>query len=136
MRTAGFYPETHGIEGAPTLADASSTEPHPDETRIVAYLGNGKLLAYSPGVVADVFQPDLVAGSGSVLTDGEWVWPDELAHYVRTYGVRLDPEFAAHMSSVGWDVPELSDEDLEPLVEEFMARGPLPFSRIDDDPLA
>jgi len=30
------------------------------------------------------------------LTDGEWLWPDGLAHYVEEHGVRLPDEFVAH----------------------------------------
>ena len=30
------------------------------------------------------------------LTDGVWVWPEGLAHYVGTHGVRLPDEFVAH----------------------------------------
>jgi hypothetical protein len=33
------------------------------------------------------------------LTDGTWVWPEGLAHYVRAHGVRLPDEFVAHMAA-------------------------------------
>jgi hypothetical protein len=39
------------------------------------------------------------------LTDGVWVWPEGLAHYVETHCVRLPDEFMNHMRSQGWRVP-------------------------------
>jgi hypothetical protein len=38
------------------------------------------------------------------LTDGVWVWPEGLAHYVETHSVRLPKEFIDHMRSQGWRV--------------------------------
>jgi hypothetical protein len=31
------------------------------------------------------------------LTDGEWLWPDGLAHYLIAHQVRLPEEFVAHV---------------------------------------
>jgi hypothetical protein len=39
------------------------------------------------------------------LTDGVWVWPEGLAHYVEVHAVRLPDEFIDHMRSQGWRVP-------------------------------
>jgi hypothetical protein len=38
------------------------------------------------------------------LTDGVWVWPEGLAHYVEMHSVRLPKEFIDHMRSQGWRV--------------------------------
>ena len=35
----------------------------------------------------------------SELTDGDWVWPEGLAHYVATHSVRLPEEFVVHVLS-------------------------------------
>jgi hypothetical protein len=39
------------------------------------------------------------------LTDGVWVWPEGLAHYVGMHAVRLPDEFIDHMRSQGWRAP-------------------------------
>jgi hypothetical protein len=39
------------------------------------------------------------------LTDGEWVWPDGLPHYVERHAVRLPDEFVAGAAARGWTVP-------------------------------
>ena len=38
------------------------------------------------------------------LTDGVWVWPEGLAHYVEKHFVRLPDEFIDHVRSQGWRV--------------------------------
>ena len=36
------------------------------------------------------------------LTDGVWVWPEGLSHYVEAHSVRLPDEFIDHMRSQDW----------------------------------
>src|SRR5262245_61506295 len=42
---------------------------------------------------------------GRDLTDGVWVWPEGLAHYVERHAVRLPDEFVTTMAANGWDPP-------------------------------
>ena len=42
------------------------------------------------------------------FTDGVWVWPQGLAHYVDVHHIRLPEEFVAHMARQSWAAP-LSD---------------------------
>jgi hypothetical protein len=45
-------------------------------------------------------------GTGSCeLTDGEWAWPEGLAHYVQRHAVRLPDEFVETMEAREWLVP-------------------------------
>jgi hypothetical protein len=39
------------------------------------------------------------------LTDGEWVWPQGLAHYVQRHWVCLPDEFVETMRVNSWRVP-------------------------------
>ena len=39
------------------------------------------------------------------LTDGQWVWPQGLAHYIERHWVCLPEEFADTMRSNSWQVP-------------------------------
>ena len=39
------------------------------------------------------------------LTDGVWVWPEGLAHYVEAHSVRLPDEFIEYMRVQGWRAP-------------------------------
>jgi len=46
------------------------------------------------------------------LTDGEWVWPDGLIHYIDRHGVALPEEFMQSLRARQWTIPPL-DEVLE-----------------------
>jgi hypothetical protein len=48
--------------------------------------------------------PDHEMGSCD-LSDGEWVWPQGLAHYVEEHSVRLPDEFIATMRDNRWEPP-------------------------------
>ncbi|HEX7860241.1 MAG TPA: hypothetical protein VF773_07950 [Verrucomicrobiae bacterium] len=39
------------------------------------------------------------------FTDGEWKWPEGLAHYIECHAVILPEEFVETMRSNGWQVP-------------------------------
>jgi len=41
-------------------------------------------------------RPDSQMGSRD-MTDGTWIWPEGLVHYVEDHGVRLPAEFVAHV---------------------------------------
>ena len=38
------------------------------------------------------------------LTDGVWVWPEGLAHYVRDHGVVLPTSFIEHAARSAWQI--------------------------------
>jgi len=41
------------------------------------------------------------------LTDGRWVWPEGLAHYIEVHHVRLPEEYVEVMKQNDWKIPEL-----------------------------
>jgi hypothetical protein len=45
------------------------------------------------------------------FTDGEWVWPEGLAHYVERHSVRLPDEFVETMRSNSWRSPPSCGRD-------------------------
>jgi hypothetical protein len=55
------------------------------------------------------------------LTDGVWVWPEGLAHYVETHTVRMPDEFIDHMRSQAW---RMATEPITPWVELAAANRP------------
>src|SRR5262245_57557729 len=38
-------------------------------------------------------------------TDGLWVWPEGLYHYIENHDVRLPDDFIVHCRMSGWSVP-------------------------------
>lgn len=62
---------------------------------MVEYLSRGHIarayMGYSRCRLCGIENGDLE------LTDGQYVWPDGLSHYVREHGVRLPASFEAHV---------------------------------------
>jgi len=78
-----------------------------ERDRIVRYLRAGHTLRAYMGYSFCRFNCGIehaVMGSRD-LTDGTWVWPEGLAHYVVRHSVRLPEEFVASMEARNWLVP-------------------------------
>jgi hypothetical protein len=57
---------------------------------------------------------------GGEFTDGEWLWPEGLAHYVEAHSVRLPDAVVASMERRGWLIPaELGPLDASLVDESF-----------------
>jgi hypothetical protein len=111
LRLIGYWASVDGsvdVLGYPH--PASLVEPHwqhERRQRIAQYLKDGHELVSYMGVApcrfADCSQRN---GLGSRdLTDGQWLWPEGLAHYVLTHDVRLPDEFVAAAAELGFIVP-------------------------------
>lgn len=107
VRHVGFFSDLpHGIPSEPTLRSAIGGDPFDDEVKLIEYLVNGALFIASPGIVRDILSEQApVIGSADILTDGVWVWPRDLAYYVRQYQVRLPNDFVEHARTHHWMIP-------------------------------
>jgi hypothetical protein len=128
LKRVGFFREVRevlqeDVSGLPSLQDAVRSTGHPDEARILAYLEEGVCLAACGGVMPDVLAPSPgVMTSPDYLTDGDWLWPGELAHYVAHHHVALPDDFVAHMRENGWVVPGLGRTEVAALWEQVKRR--------------
>ncbi|MGW4545355.1 hypothetical protein ACWEN4_03135 [Streptomyces violaceorubidus] len=59
--------------------------------------------------MARVPVPHLV---GSLLTDGVWLWRDDLAYYVDRYHLALPGDFVAYVGELGYSPPEVPESRL------------------------
>ncbi|MEV4433419.1 hypothetical protein [Streptomyces sp. NPDC049585] len=93
-------------------------ESQPDSAELAGYLRAGHVLFASMGCVEDVLgSGESVLGGGSLLTDGEWVWPGVLAFYVDRYRFPLPEAFVVHVRAAGYRVPVVAGERLAELTE-------------------
>lgn len=78
----------------------------PVREAMVYYLRSGRICAQYLGASWCRFDCGLEAGDLGVadLTDGVWMWPQGLAHYVGVHGVRLPEEFVEHARARGFRV--------------------------------
>jgi hypothetical protein len=66
--------------------------------KIADYLDRGLIFRTYCGVSWCRFFCDYPMGNRE-LTDGYWVWPEDLSHYVRDHSVLLPSEFVCHVES-------------------------------------
>jgi len=96
-----------------------------DQDRIVAYLRSGTVCAGWCGLAHCRF-PECGMSLGSCdLTDGEWLWPQGLEHYVVAHAVCLPETFVETMRTNGWQVPPALDGDA--ILTTLEETGHLPF---------
>jgi hypothetical protein len=77
--------------------------------RLGRYLDGGRLALRVPGEACDPLDP----GHSVPLhyrTDGVWVWPQALSHFVRTRAVAPELEFLCHIEERGYVLPAVGDE--------------------------
>lgn len=117
-RIVGFYRETHPFlvrdtRDLPSFYSSATDRPHENEDKIAEYLDAGHEHDYlsSRPVLKNAEDRGRLDRSGLNLTDGVWIWPSELAYYVREFHLALPDDFVAHMEANAWRVPEDVDCD-------------------------
>ena len=126
MIAVGFFAQRNGgARPGPDLR-AALADPLPQNARgeVVSYLLSAHVLAATPSQVTDVLNPALGEVSGeNVHTDGEYLWPEDLAYYVKTYGARPPQAFLDHIRQLGRPphVDSVSDPDLIRRAQDAMA---------------
>ena len=130
IERAGFYREIGGQAttggDAPSLRDAVQDSGPWDEYRILTYLESAPEIYTTMSAGRDALTgEEWIPGSGSLMTDGIWLWPVDLVHYVRRHHAALPQEFLAHIRTNGYTVPAVPDERARHIFqEEFRDRVP------------
>ena len=102
-----------------------------DLDKLVSYLDSGKIFGLYPAlecVFDDCKYPLLNSCSRvctySPVTDGIWLWYDNLSHYVKYHNVRIPDSMYAHIASKSFvlpdPLPELTDELIKSLDWAFL----------------
>jgi hypothetical protein len=62
-----------------------------------AFLGGGAVVLHAPGLREDRLDPSRTASVPlGYVTDGEWIWPLELAYYLEEHDILPQPELLDH----------------------------------------
>ena len=108
-----------------SLKDSVFAERQDHEEEIARYLESAPSYSALGKVVGDVLDPDakavLFPGKN---TDGVYVWPAELAYYVRKYHIRLPQPLIERMVALSWQPPAEEDIDWENMGLGFEDRTP------------
>ena len=123
LKQAGFFKELKhgdGLQDEPSIHTQLLDGLRLEKENIVAYLEAGSVYAVAAGVTFDYFQlPQRhIIGGLTLLTDGIWLWPSDLAYYMRHYQVAVPYALVAHMKTQGWRPPQLTVEELRTLAHQ------------------
>lgn len=117
VRWVGKFRELSDDVSDRSMHDAVDGMSETEASVVARYLRSGLGLIDVMELRPDVLDGTRIAESASILGDGQWVWREDLAHYVEKYRVALDPEFLA---SIVRQVESPSDERLEQIIGEAM----------------
>lgn len=111
MRIASLWRQSgEELELKPDLERSEDAEL---KQRILGFLGGGGSVLRSPGLREDRLdrsRPDAVPLG--YLSDGEWIWPLELAYYLEQHGILPEREFREHMQQRDYRAESPSPEAL------------------------
>ncbi|WP_067510001.1 hypothetical protein [Actinoplanes sp. TFC3] len=121
MRTAGMFVElgqTRHPEPPQSIADHIGPEPLEDADLVTQYLDNGYVLIDMMDIQRDVLDPEQEILSGSsILTDGGWLWRQDLSYYVRRHHVALPPDLLATIRRRHYAMPSVEEDRLIALTD-------------------
>lgn len=107
LKAIGFWhsdDESLFIHPKNCIGNFSSDE---ERQKLINYLEHGHYLidymGYSYCRLCSIETQEMGA---SEQTDGIWVWPEGLKHYVEKHSVLLTNEFMEHAKSNNWQVPD------------------------------
>ncbi len=107
LQPLGFFRELDLPDWNGSIHQTVNDSPAPDQDQIVAYLHSGVLYAATTHIARDVLSDGKERiGAPHLLTDGRWVWPATLAHYVQRYHCRLPEAFNEDARAKSWEAPD------------------------------
>lgn len=80
-----------------------------DPQQVAEYLRQGRRFSSSEGFSYCRFGCGNDCNGCMDLTDGEWVWPEGLAHYVEQHAVRLPDAFVRPLETRDWRMPPAAE---------------------------
>ncbi|WP_167176491.1 TNT domain-containing protein [Saccharomonospora amisosensis] len=83
-------------DGEPPVVNRQPV-PRDEVPRILAYLYRAPVAVSRPGALPDIFRPGSSSVPDAFHTDGSWIWPAAVPHYLRTYGVPPETDLLEHI---------------------------------------
>lgn len=115
LTSVGFFKELpYGDESGSSLVDSVSKFSETEYAEALSYLKSGVPFVVAPGLSRDRLSgKQEIIGSLSLLTDGMYVWPSDLAYYIEKYRVELLVDFFRYMKHNNWKIPSVDIAKLE-----------------------
>jgi hypothetical protein len=126
VRLVGFNRELEpkSAFASGSIRDAVASVAGGDEARIAEYLEAGYgIIDYTESGYDVLGSGAINVACSSLVSDGEWVWRNDLAFYVRRYHLRLADEFVEHVRANDCTMPAEDISKLMKRTEEFHSLG-------------
>ncbi|MFL6123142.1 TNT domain-containing protein [Actinophytocola sp.] len=82
--------------------------PESEVPGVLTYLNTAHVIMGGRGFDADLFDPNGTRDTPAGFhTDGTWIWPAALPHYLAKHGVPPEPDLVAHVRGNGFTPPRL-----------------------------
>jgi len=95
-------------QALPSLRSLVRQDAEPNEAKLLAYLRQGVVCGVynDRGMVYDVLaaRTPLDPDANLLLTDGTWIWPKALLHYLCEYHIRLPAALVEHAQGHDWQI--------------------------------
>jgi nicrotizing toxin Mtb-like protein len=109
--------------------------PQLEVPQLVAYLNDAHVLMAGRGFDTDLFDPngarDVPAG---FHTDGTWIWPAALPHYLAKHGVPPEPDLVAHARAAGFTPPRVDRDTANAAYTALTGEVPAPSPSEPEQP--
>lgn len=85
--------------------------PEADVRPVQDYLNSAHLIMGGRGFDPDVYDPQSAPDVPAAFhTDGAWIWPASVPHYLAKHGIPPEPDLVAHIRANGFTPPQLDQE--------------------------
>ncbi|MFI6056354.1 hypothetical protein ACIBCO_40645 [Streptomyces violascens] len=133
IRRVGFYHDD--AAAASRLRDTVRSAGESDEQQIIGYLDSGTEIYSTMGAERDVVMgEEWISGAGSLVTDGTWLWPVELVHYLRRYHIALPADFVEHIRGNQYVSPNVTRQRAIEISDEYFKREEAAASQAAGNP--
>ena len=120
MRMIGLLKELERSSRAlPTITEIRDSIGESDLPALVNYLRSADIVVDSMEIVVDPLDSQVrIPGGSGLQSDGEYVWRQDLWHYVQRYRIRLPLKFIDKVRLRGGVAPTLEPQDYERAMNE------------------
>lgn len=86
-----------------------------DKEKLLSYINNSPVVIASSAVRSPCIICGMALSSSDFQSDGTWLWPADLRHYMSTHHVRIPDSLANHIRQRGYDPPKEVETELDNL---------------------
>ncbi|GGK40281.1 hypothetical protein [Nocardia camponoti] len=96
---------------------------HPEVANsLLHYLQNAPVVLAARSYDTDMFAPSDRDVPMNFHTDGTFIWPGAVWHYLRKYGLPPSPELMEHVARQGYRVPDVSEAARQAAVQTIVGQ--------------